>query len=308
MEAKPIKSTHELTNEKEVYINRIKCNLGHDPLHSKVKSTKMKYQDSRHFSHDHFLLSLKINNDEEARQGIHCDACKEKITAEKEEKPFFHGCRKCDYHLHDRCFRAPRSIQHQSHPLHPLSLLSIPTYSSRSYLCDACGDEGNGEFSYGCAHCGFDIHLKCALLFPPSGIFNVIHPHELTLKFDKNDCGRIKSSCDVCDGGLRENLWLYYCGECEFAVHLDCVNGPKDDEEEDKEEVEEKEDQEDDDEKKVEEKEDQEEDDDDEAKTEEDDDSDDSSEGNDDEEEALMRERNRSLRQRIRTLIKLHKK
>ncbi|KAI5647701.1 hypothetical protein M9H77_33706 [Catharanthus roseus] len=161
-----------------------------------------------HFSHPHELQLLQ------ARPPIHeklnCNACEKQIL-----EPYYHGCLKCQYWLHNNCLNFPRSIQHPSHPSHPLTLLQNPTYSSRSFLCNACASVGN-NFTLSCAHCEFDLHLNCASL-PNSLLVDELHPHRLNLTFNIP-----VFICDVCHF-VMNNQWLYYCQGCHFGTHLECA-------------------------------------------------------------------------------------
>ncbi|XP_055817764.1 uncharacterized protein LOC129886897 [Solanum dulcamara] len=183
----------------------------------------MKYQDNQHFSHHHILKKLVVDESEE----LQCQAC---------EKPIFepfHGCISCNFYLHDNCLNAPRSLVHPSHPSHPLTLLPSPTYSSRSFTCNACGSEGR-SCSLSCAHCEFDLHVQCALL-PQTVLLPQHHHHALKLIFDSSFGDEDESYifvCDLCHGKAEQNSWLYYCADCDFGTHIECsiskyVNKPK---------------------------------------------------------------------------------
>ncbi|KAL3815029.1 hypothetical protein ACJIZ3_016297 [Penstemon smallii] len=117
----------------------------------------MKNQNKQHFSHHHILIPL---NEFEEGKDIKCKACDDDQISGSEP---CHGCLPCSFYLHSSCVDAPRSLQHPSHPSHPLTLLPISTYSTRSFTCDACRLQGKA-YSYTCAHCEFDLHVKCALL------------------------------------------------------------------------------------------------------------------------------------------------
>ncbi|KAH0730967.1 hypothetical protein KY289_002155 [Solanum tuberosum] len=148
-----------------------------------------------------------------------CNACEQQ---NKSNKPFY-GCNSCQYFLHENCLNAPRFLDHSSHPAHPLTLLPIPTYPTRSFLCNACGSSGNG-FSFSCARCQFDIHVQCASC--PSSLLIDKHPHQLELIFGSpyQDKDHIKYVCDVCDAVMNKDNWLYYCADCDFAAHLQCAS------------------------------------------------------------------------------------
>ncbi|KAK4379625.1 hypothetical protein RND71_001487 [Anisodus tanguticus] len=188
------------------------------------KLRNMKYQDNQHFSHHHILKSLALLDESEELQ---CQACDQPIF-----EPF-QGCISCNFYLHDNCLNAPRSLVHPCHPSHPLTLLPTPTYSSRSFICNACGSEGR-SCSLSCAHCEFDLHVQCALL-PQTVLLAQHRHHELKLLFDSPFDHEDESSifvCDLCHGKAEQNYWLYYCADCDFRTHIECstsnyVNRPK---------------------------------------------------------------------------------
>ncbi|KAK6140564.1 hypothetical protein DH2020_025695 [Rehmannia glutinosa] len=171
----------------------------------------MKPQSKQHFSHDHILLLLQPDEGEL----INCQACENPIS-----EPF-HGCLPCNFHLHDGCLAAPRSLDHPSHPSHPLTLHPTPTYPSRSFTCNACGSQGKA-YSFSCARCEFDLHVQCACMPKTTLVGN--HPHQLKMIFGSPYKDKTTIfACDVCDGTMDPDQWLYYCGACDFGAHLGCA-------------------------------------------------------------------------------------
>ncbi|XP_060169029.1 protein VACUOLELESS GAMETOPHYTES-like [Lycium barbarum] len=179
------------------------------------QSTRTSPQETQaHFSHPHIL---KLVNPSES-ETLTCNACEQQNT---NNKPFY-GCNACQYFLHENCLNAPCFLDHSSHPSHPLTLHPMPTYPTRSYLCNACGSVGNA-FSFSCARCQFDIHVQCASC--PSSILVDKHEHQLELIFgspyqDKD----IEYFCDICDAVMNKDNWLYYCADCDFGAHLQCAS------------------------------------------------------------------------------------
>ncbi|CAI9103232.1 OLC1v1001681C1 [Oldenlandia corymbosa var. corymbosa] len=162
-------------------------------------------QETQHFSHHHALVPLE-------GEELNCYGCKTKII-----EPF-HGCISCDYFLHESCLKTPRFLRHPSHPQHSLTLIPTPTYSSRSFLCDACGCEGN-SFSLSCAECDFDLDLYCAAL-PTALELREKHEHVVTLAFESPHS---IICCDICGKNINPKSWIYYCESCDFGVHLVCA-------------------------------------------------------------------------------------
>ncbi|KAJ8565672.1 hypothetical protein K7X08_008248 [Anisodus acutangulus] len=182
------------------------------------QSTRATSQGKQHFSHPH---NLKIVNPADQAKTLTCNACEQPDN----NNPYLHGCNSCQYYLHENCFNSPRFLNHSSHPSHPLTLHQIPTYSSRSFTCKACGSAGNG-FCFSCACCEFDIHLQCASY--PSSILVDKHPHQLELHFgspyeDKS----MAYVCDICNVIMNKDNWLYYCASCDFGSHLKCTISPE---------------------------------------------------------------------------------
>ncbi|XP_012849638.1 PREDICTED: uncharacterized protein LOC105969430 [Erythranthe guttata] len=136
----------------------------------------------QHFSHKHILTRLQLDEVEE----ITCNACECDVEEEQ-----FYGCTDCKYFLHEECAEAPRSIEHRSHPSHPLTLHAAATYSNQSFICDACGYVGPytlsrscdacgdliNAFAYQCDECDYKIHVACALL--PETVQCKGHVHSL---------------------------------------------------------------------------------------------------------------------------------
>ncbi|KAF8047941.1 hypothetical protein N665_2755s0004 [Sinapis alba] len=180
----------------------------------------------RHPSHNHPFRLFKARDEDE----IICSGCELDLTGQA----FKCTKKDCDYFLHKSCFDLPREINHKSHPDHPITLLYSPPYDHQSYECDACGEYGTG-FTYNCSECKYDVHVGCA--FIPETVEREDHKHPLILLY-KIPCKDGKMYvCDVCEEEVSENLWTYYCKECDYVTHVhSCAALDEDDEEEDEEE------------------------------------------------------------------------
>ncbi|XP_024010885.1 uncharacterized protein LOC18015500 isoform X2 [Eutrema salsugineum] len=92
--------------------------------------------------------------------------------------------------------------------------------TNHSYTCDACGEYGSG-FTYNCSECQYDVHVGCA--FIPETVEREDHEHPLTLLYNTPCKGREDGAmfiCDVCEEDMSENLWVYYCKECDYGTHV----------------------------------------------------------------------------------------
>ncbi|KAK2977426.1 hypothetical protein RJ640_022289 [Escallonia rubra] len=178
-----------------------------------------------HFSHHHPLHLLKL---QEGDSKV-CSGCEEDIVGSA------YSCTEsqCSHFLHKSCFELSRKIQHESHPEHPLVLLSSPPYKEEGeFTCNACYRIGKA-FAYHCSTCKYDLHVNCAPL--PKTVQREDHEHPLTLlyssplkKTEKGD-EDLSFSCDVCHTSINEICWLYYCEKCDYGTHSDCVNAAETD-------------------------------------------------------------------------------
>ncbi|KAL8092132.1 protein VACUOLELESS GAMETOPHYTES-like [Apium graveolens] len=164
---------------------------------------------------------------------FYCDSCSQPGSG------FSFSCSKCDYDLHLHCSKinvvsstssipnpsqSPlKQINHKSHPKHVLHLLPSPPYTQGEYICSACGEDGNASV-YNCSICEFDLHEKCEAL--PETMKRKDHEHQLILLYSVDQALTTADSeftCDVCFRIIANNLWMYYCKECDFGTHVNCV-------------------------------------------------------------------------------------
>ncbi|KAL0725102.1 hypothetical protein Bca4012_039701 [Brassica carinata] len=165
-------------------------------------------QSVRHPSHNHPLRSHKC----EAKDEVICSGCDLDLIGAAFK------CTKssdCDYFLHKSCFGLPRETNHKSHQPHCLTLLYSP---ESMYTCQACGEYGS-SFTYNCSICQYDVHVGCVSM--PETVKREDHAHPLTLLYSSpyTEPGLV-FTCDVCKETVPDNLWAYYCMECDYGTHL----------------------------------------------------------------------------------------
>ncbi|KAH7863967.1 hypothetical protein Vadar_024116 [Vaccinium darrowii] len=195
---------------------------------------------SKHFSHPHNLTIHQIPEGET----INCSGCNGATSGAVYE------CMPCKFFLHVQCFHANRSIDHPSHPHHPLTLVPYPTYPSGSFTCYSCSELGSG-FSFSCSACDFDLHVHCAYLLAntpvdPVPILEgqvvtgttstepVTEPtaapaqiqHKSHAKHALNLLPRAPSDNGmfICDGcGETSDDSVYRCSTCDYDLHVKCA-------------------------------------------------------------------------------------
>ncbi|MFS8022751.1 putative chromatin regulator PHD family [Helianthus anomalus] len=168
-----------------------------------------------HFSHQH---PLHLTNPQPSRV---CSACKQTLETEP-----LYTCRSpscTTFSIHLKCSHLPHRITHPCHHIHPLSLLPKSHNSNGFFVCNACGNDGDG-FSYICKDCGVSIHVVCATL--PLCLSHQSHSHQLGLAF-ASPYATGGFSCDVCGVIEGGKCWLYRCGSCGFDVHLSCATSKR---------------------------------------------------------------------------------
>ncbi|KAF8101293.1 hypothetical protein N665_0208s0075 [Sinapis alba] len=163
----------------------------------------------RHASHNHPLRGHKAQAEEE----IICSGCDLDLIG----AAFKCTKSECDYFLHKSCFELPRENRHKSHPDHPLTLLYSPPYESSTFTCDACGEYGSG-FVYNCSVCQYDVHVGCVSM--PETVEREGHVHPLTLLYRSPYQNGLFFHCDECHDTVPNDLWSYYCKECDYGTHL----------------------------------------------------------------------------------------
>ena len=198
----------------------------------KPKAKPVSRQSVRHQSHSHPLRVFKAKEDDETV----CSGCELELTGQAFK------CTKsdCDYLLHKSCFDLPGETHHKSHKDHPLTLLYSPPDDESVYTCNACDQYGSG-FTYHCSNCKYNLHVGCASL--PETILREDHEHPLTLLYCTSCKGREDTTfiCSACDETVLEDLWVYYCRECDYGTHVYSCASYEDQESNEEEEEEEEE-------------------------------------------------------------------
>uniref|UniRef100_A0A7N2MUR1 DC1 domain-containing protein n=2 Tax=Quercus lobata TaxID=97700 RepID=A0A7N2MUR1_QUELO len=126
-----------------------------------------------------------------------------------------YNCQICEYNYNVQCILLSDTLTHACH-MHRLYLSS----TSIRQKCSSCSSEMYKVFR--CATCDFVLDFKCATL-PLTTWYNQ-HEHPFTLYYTpEDDFGEYY--CDICEEERDPKQWFYYCAECSFPAHHDCILG-----------------------------------------------------------------------------------
>ncbi|KAK6140554.1 hypothetical protein DH2020_025698 [Rehmannia glutinosa] len=125
----------------------------------------MKHEGKQHFSHEHLLIPIQRDDEDEE---IQCKTCKELIEEES-----FHGCPACEFCLHEICLKllGPWCT-------HLILLIHWPSFQPRPIQTDSTAAthvDSKAKVSvsaaptsrlwfYYCEACEFVVHITCLFL------------------------------------------------------------------------------------------------------------------------------------------------
>ncbi|TYI02784.1 hypothetical protein ES332_A11G291400v1 [Gossypium tomentosum] len=144
-----------------------------------------------------------------------CEACGDYV------EHLVFSCPQCDISMHYSCAKYQfRKIKHNFHADHHLLHLGKGFFGDESPLCTECGLACKDTL-FNCRKCGFYIHLECIPL--PSIVKHKRHLHLLVLTTIVTEDSSEKYYCDTCETQRNPEHDIYYCKECNYTSHIDCV-------------------------------------------------------------------------------------
>ncbi|TYJ11448.1 hypothetical protein E1A91_A11G277100v1 [Gossypium mustelinum] len=144
-----------------------------------------------------------------------CEACGDYV------EHLVFSCPQCDISMHYSCAKYQfRKIKHNFHADHHLLHLGKGFFGDESPLCTECGLACKDTL-FNCRKCGFYIHLECIPL--PSIVKHKRHLHPLVLTIIVTEDSSEKYYCDTCETQRNPEHDIYYCKECNYTSHIDCV-------------------------------------------------------------------------------------
>ncbi|KAA3472932.1 Cysteine/Histidine-rich C1 domain family protein [Gossypium australe] len=147
--------------------------------------------------------------------GERCKACGEYV------EHLVFSCLQCGIFMHYSCAKYQfREIKHNCHADHHLLHLGKGFFGDESPLCTACGLACKDTL-FNCLKCEFYIHLECIPL--PSIVKHKRHLHPLVLTTLVTEDDSEEYYCDTCETQRNPEHDIYYCKECNYTSHIDCV-------------------------------------------------------------------------------------
>ncbi|OMO68957.1 Zinc finger, PHD-type [Corchorus olitorius] len=144
------------------------------------------------------------------KAGCSCYLCKNPYYG------FIYHCSRCEFGIKIKHF-LPDQPENEIHE-HTFILVPKPI----SFFCDACGTDGDC-ISYICTTRNLVVHKECIslpqLIKIPRHMHPISHIYYLPENEDK------QWDCKICYNEVKTEYGSYYCSDCKYIVHVNCVRG-----------------------------------------------------------------------------------
>ncbi|XP_052488053.1 uncharacterized protein LOC128041774 [Gossypium raimondii] len=141
-----------------------------------------------------------------------CNLC------QKQHSGPFYSCSLCHFNINVKCAWPRSTVEDKSCHQHLFSLL----WRQGSFICDACGTEGN-YISCICLKCCIEVHKKCTSL--PHIIKFSRHDHCIFHKHFLQTRELTRQDCKICFSEVKLDRGSYSCRKpgCNYVVYVNCV-------------------------------------------------------------------------------------
>jgi hypothetical protein len=161
-------------------------------------------------SHPHLLTLSAIRGDDWINDFSYCMAC------HRFSNGFAYMCQECYDYFDIRCYLIPKVIEIEGHQH------SLFHAISSEEDCNACGLDACLHGLFVCTECDFALGFECVTLPLKAKYEHDLHLLSLTYTAE-NDSE--KHYCLICEEKRDPDKLFYYCVECNFAAHTECVIG-----------------------------------------------------------------------------------
>ncbi|XP_059429338.1 uncharacterized protein LOC132163168 [Corylus avellana] len=161
----------------------------------------------------HYFHSLTLLPRASNKSGVFfCDLCS------RHHRGFTYKCDTswCGETFDIQCGSIPETLKHEGH-----QHLFYLAQDSKKRKCKACFED-NEDYVFVCTSCDFILGIRCANLSLVAR--HKYDTHLLKLTYATEDDSR-EYYCLICEEERDENQWFYYCKECDFPAHPECVLG-----------------------------------------------------------------------------------
>ncbi|GLT50174.1 hypothetical protein SLA2020_236800 [Shorea laevis] len=139
-----------------------------------------------------------------------CNSCR------KSYKGFIYYCSPCEFGIKPKYAFFEDVIKSKNHE-HPFTLLSRPF----SFICDACGTDGEYCIPHVCPACDIVVHKECISL--PQNILITRHDHPVSHIYFLEEEGVEGRACKICHDEIKTEHGCYHCRGCNYFVHVACA-------------------------------------------------------------------------------------
>ncbi|KAL4352828.1 hypothetical protein GQ457_06G019010 [Hibiscus cannabinus] len=143
-----------------------------------------------------------------------CRACRQRLCG------IIYACIYCNFFLHESYLEDMLVEVHS--PFHPHPLRTFGFQMKEDDCCVACKGKFEGLI-YSCLSCGFHMHYSCAT-YKFREVKLDFHANHHLLHLGKGYFGVGSPLCKTCGQACKNTA--FYCLECMFYIHLECIPLP----------------------------------------------------------------------------------
>ncbi|XP_059442036.1 uncharacterized protein LOC132174391 [Corylus avellana] len=183
-----------------------KCSISECSFLIHKSCTELSYHINHHLHPNHTLSLQTLNKNR-------CDTC-----CRSHDRSFFYRCTSCSFKLDIKCAHNPLSVNPNDCHQHEFFSLGRRI----QFNCDACGEEITNLAYKVCSICKLLVHYRCAEI--PRKVKIKLHNHILNLIYSLPEIKKHDDTfCRICYEKVNIQYAAYYCQECSYIFHTECL-------------------------------------------------------------------------------------